>query len=385
MLTERIVRDAKPEQKTRILWDEKVTGLGLRITARGVKSFVLNYRVNGRERRITLARAGQVPLKIVRDRAAAQLLRVRDGEDPLERKEQPVMSAAVARFFEEFVPHRIELGRMTERTAADYRAQWARLSPKLGRMRVADVRRRHVEQAIAAGTKGTVTRNRLLALLSRLFTLFETWEYREQHNNPARGIEKAREEPRDRVLSGDELGRLAKALNQHEHQNPAAVAAIRVAALTGLRIGEILAIKWEHVDFEAGRLTLPQTKTGRRQHDLPAPALDVLRQLPRECEWTFTATGRAPCTYKNVNLHFQQACKAASIEGARLHDLRRTVMTRAAAAGIGVHVLRDLLGHRTAAMADRYIRSVGNPVREARELVGAEIAAAMAGEGGDRG
>ena len=61
MLTERIVRDAKPEQKTRILWDEKVTGLGLRITARGVKSFVLNYRVNGRERRITLARAGQVP------------------------------------------------------------------------------------------------------------------------------------------------------------------------------------------------------------------------------------------------------------------------------------------------------------------------------------
>ena len=324
-------------------------------------------------------------MKIVRDRAAAQLLRVRDGEDPLERKEQPVMSAAVARFFEEFVPHRIELGRMTEWTAADYRAQWARLSPKLGRMRVADVRRRHVEQAIAAGTKGTVTRNRLLALLSRLFTLFETWEYREQHNNPARGIEKAREEPRDRVLSGDELGRLAKALNQHEHQNPAAVAAIRVAALTGLRIGEILAIKWEHVDFEAGRLTLPQTKTGRRQHDLPAPALDVLRQLPRECEWTFTATGRAPCTYKNVNLHFQQACKAASIEGARLHDLRRTAMTRAAAAGIGVHVLRDLLGHRTAAMADRYIRSVDNPVREARELVGAEIAAAMAGEGGDRG
>ena len=60
-------------------------------------------------------------------------------------------------------------------------------------------------------------------------------------------------------------------------------------------------------------------------------------------------------------------------------------MTRAAAAGVGSHVLRDLLGHKTTAMADRYVRAVGNPVREAREQVGAEIAAAMAGEGGDRG
>ena len=56
-------------------------------------------------------------------------------------------------------------------------------------------------------------------------------------------------------------------------------------------------------------------------------------------------------------------------------------MTRAAMAGVGTHVLRDLLGHRTTAMADRYIRSVGNPVRAARELVGA-MAAMMQGKPG---
>ena len=49
-------------------------------------------------------------------------------------------------------------------------------------------------------------------------------------------------------------------------------------------------------------------------------------------------------------------------------------MTNAAAAGIGTHVLRDLLGHKTAAMADRYIRAVDNPVRDAREQVGATTA-----------
>ena len=55
-------------------------------------------------------------------------------------------------------------------------------------------------------------------------------------------------------------------------------------------------------------------------------------------------------------------------------------MTRAAAAGVGTHVLRDLLGHRTTAMADRYVTALGSPVRDAREAVGAEIAAALAGK-----
>ena len=70
---------------------------------------------------------------------------------------------------------------------------------------------------------------------------------------------------------------------------------------------------------------------------------------------------------------------AAGLADVRLHDLRRTVMvmTRAAAAGVSTHVLRDLLGHKTTAMADRYIRAVGDPVRAAREQVGAEMAALM--------
>ena len=58
-------------------------------------------------------------------------------------------------------------------------------------------------------------------------------------------------------------------------------------------------------------------------------------------------------------------------------------MTRAATAGVGTHVLRDLLGHKTTAMADRYIRAVGNPVRDAREQIGAAIAAMMQSETGE--
>ena len=163
--------------------------------------------------------------------------------------------------------------------------------------------------------------------------------------------------------------------------DPASVAAIRFAAVTGLRIGEVLAIRWADVDVEQARLTIPEGKTGRRQHDLPIPALDVFGGIHRiNDEWAFS-TGRSHVTYRHVRTVFAEAVRVAGLLDVRLHDLRRGVMTRAAAAGVGTHVLRDLLGHRTTVMADRYVRALGSPVREAREAIGAEIAAAMAREG----
>ena len=184
------------------------------------------------------------------------------------------------------------------------------------------------------------------------------------------------------MLAPSELAALAMALNELEAERPAPVAAIRLAAVTGLRIGEVVAIQWEHIDLETGRLTLPATKTGRRVHDLPAVALQILAGLPRINAWAFT-TGRNGLGYRLARCVFAEAAKAAGLSNVRLHDLRRTVMTSAAAAGIGTHVLRDLLGHKTTAMADRYIRAVGNPVRDAREQVGATMAAMMEGEQGE--
>lgn len=383
MLTERIVRDAQPGQKTRILWDSTVKGLGLRITPNGVKSYILNYRSSGRERRATLARASETSLKTARKVAGEQLVRIRSGEtDPLdqrkEAKEAPSMAEAMFRFFDSYAPDRIALGKMTARTAKEYRYQWEHyLAPKLARRKVAEVEPRHVEQAVARTR--TTTRNRLLALLSRCFTLFETWGMREQNNNPARGVERGLEEPRDRTLSATELAALARALDDAEAKRPAAVAAIRLAALTGLRIGEILGIRWEHVDIETGRLVLPETKTGRRIADMPPPALVVIESLPRFNQWMFT-TGRGPCTYRYIRCVFSEVCTAAGLCDVRLHDLRRSYMTQAAAIGANAFIVRDLLGHKSTAQADAYVRAAGSPIRETRAQVSSAIATAMKGE-----
>ena len=384
MLTQSAIRDAEPTGKTTFLWDTgRLSAFGVRIAPGGTKAYVVWVRSKGRKRLVTLARCSEIGLTEARRRAAAEMVAVRDGAPDLLTRRQEARQAAdvcelVDRFFSEYASRRIEIGRLSPRTVADYRKQARRyILPALGKLKVDEVKRRHVERMVDPLPK--VQRNRILALTSRLFTLAETWELRPQHSNPARGIERAREEPRDRTLKPDELARLSRALKDESERRPAAVTAIRVAALTGLRIGEVLAIRWEHLDFETGRLLLPATKTGRRHHDLPEPALLVLSELPRWSDWVFTTTGKAAITYRTARLCFALTAKAAGIKDVRLHDLRRTVMTRAAAAGVGLYVLRDLLGHKTTAMADRYVRAVGDPVRDARQRMGAEVAAMMDG------
>ena len=385
MLTERVIRDAKPGARPRLLWDEQVRGFGVRITPAGVKSYVLNYRVDGRERRLTVGRCAEMSLREARERAGRELVAIRAGEaDPLDRRREkrraPTVREGLDRFFGEWALERQRIGRLKAGTVREYRKHAGRyVDPVLGALKVASVTRRHVERMVDG--LPPIQRNRLLAFTSRLFRLFESWEWREQNANPARGIERARETSRDRTLAPSELRALSSALDSLADRHPASVAAIRFAAVTGLRIGEVLAIRWADVDVERARLTIPEGKGGRRQHDLPIPALEVLDGILRiNDEWAFS-TGRSHVTYRHVRTVFTEAVRVAGLVDVRLHDLRRGVMTRAAASGAGKHVLKEMLGHRTTAMADRYVIAAGLPVRNARELVGAEIAATMSGKG----
>ena len=391
MLTERRIRDAKPGPKTRILWDAQVKGLGVRITPAGAKSFILNYYVGGRERRATLARISEVALQAARERAGAELIRIRDGEaDPLQRRraarEAPTVNDALARFFGEYAPARMETGRLTEKTVTDYRKQARRyVGPQLGALQVAKVTRHDVEKFAAKMAKTPAQRNRTLAFLSRIFTLAEHWEWRPQRANPVRGIERAKEQARDRILAPSEFAALAEALDSAKTDYPFAVAAIRTAAMTGLRIGECLALRWEHVSFETARATLLRTKTGRRIVPLAAPVLDLLSRLPRinDNPYVFAGGRGAAVGYKLARRVFADACERAGLADVRLHDLRRSVATNLAASGLGAFAIRDMLGHASAVMANRYVQLAGDALTETAERAAAITTAAMAGKGGE--
>ncbi len=385
-LTERRLRDMKPGPKTRLEWDRELKGFGVRITSRGVKAFVLRYRVNGRERLATLARCSEITLREARERAGKELAKIRNGEaDPLARREEriaaPTVTEGFDRFFEEYAPRRIADGRMSERTLYDYRKQANRsVLPVLGKMKVAEVTRADIERTVAP--RAPVQRNRTLALLSRVFNLFETWEYRPQHSNPCRGIEKTREQPRDRVLAPSEIGALAESLQGIS--DPFVAAAIRFLMVTGWRSGEALALQWSHIDFERGEITLPTTKTGRDVRPVAGLALQVLTELHEVNANPFVFAGArgAAVGYRRLAVEFRRACQAAGIEDARLHDLRRSVATTAAANGVSVLMLRDLLGHKTTAMSNRYARRAGSALQETQDAVAERMAAMMGSNGG---
>ena len=391
-MTERIIRDAKPEPKPIILWDRQVSGLGCKVYPGGRKAFVLSYRAGGRKRLATLAQCSELSLRGARERAGAELVRIRHGEtDPLDRrreaKEAPTVNDLLDRFFDTYVPDRIAAGRMTETTATKYGNQADNyLRPALGKRRVTDVTRHHVERMAKRLARTPTLRNRVLAFASRVFTLAEHWEMRPQRTNPVRGVDRAKEQARDRVLAASELAALSAALGEREAASPFAVAAIRVAAMSGLRISECLSMRWEHVSFETGRVVLPVTKTGRRVVPLGAPVLDLLADLPRinGNPWVFAgARNGAPVTYKTVRDLFAAVCDGAGLEDVRLHDLRRSVATNLAAAGVNAYTLRDVLGHATLAMSNRYVRAAGDALTDATERAASMAAAAMAGEGGD--
>lgn len=389
MLSEKIIKNAEPKAKAFVLWDSKTKGFGCRIFPKGQKSYVIMYRVNGVRVMAKLSRVEDLKLEAARTLATQELLKVRQGDIDLSARRKavkllPTMKDLWAQFETEFVPDRISAGRMARRTFSDYRKQYRRhIEPDLGAVRVADVSRGAVEKLVRRLSHVPMQRNRTLALLSRLMNVAEQWEMRPQHTNPCRGVVRAKENIRDRILAPSEMQRLNVALIELEHAHPYEVAAINVAALTGLRISECLSFRWENLNFEMARVVLPTTKTGQRVIPLAGAVLDLLASLLRVNGSPFIFPSlyarRGPCavTYKSARNVFAAACDSAGLNNVRLHDLRRSLATYLAGAGVNAFVLRDVLGHSSITMSARYVQQASGALIDASESAAAYVAAAM--------
>jgi len=385
-LTERKIRETRPGPKPVILWDGVVKGLGVKVLPTGGKSYLIDYRAGGRQRRMVLARTSELSLKAARERAGAELAAIRlDGADPLERRVErraaPSVGETFERYLAEHAPRRIADNRLSERTVDDYRKQWKRLikaAPGFEKLKIAAVTRHDVEKAVAS--RAPVQRNRTLSMLSMFFNLAEAWELRPQHSNPTRHIERVKEVPRDRVLAPSEIQAIDAVLREGDHLF--ATACLRFLMLTGWRCSEARTLRWDFVNFETGEITLPKTKTGRDVRTVAALALQALADLPRVSGHDFVFAGQKgrPIGYTILRKTFAAACSKAGIDDARIHDMRRTVATTASAAGLSTFLLRDLLGHKTTAMADRYARRASSALQQAQDDAAARMQAMMRGE-----
>jgi integrase len=197
-------------------------------------------------------------------------------------------------------------------------------------------------------------------------------------SNPARGVETHRGEAKERVLSPGELARLGAALRKGEALRPAAVAALRLLTLTGLRREEACGLRWREIDWASGCLRLEMTKTGRSIRPIGKVAPELLSTLPRRGEWVFSnrdGSGRADLKSRIAALFDE-----GGLTDARSHDLRRKFGSLAADEGYGGATIAELLGHARRGMTARhYIRRPDTALITAADRVAQRIADALDG------
>lgn len=384
-LTDRFVRSQSgPQEAYSLHWDSDIKGFGLRVTAAGAKSFILNYRAGARGRRYTIGAYPDWSVAAAREEAKRLKREIDQGQDPMgERHKEraaPTMRDLADRYLEVHASKKRESSR---REDASMLKNF--VLPQLGAIRVAEVRHADIERLHRNISKRAPYRaNRTVALLSKMFSLAMKWEWRA--DNPARGVERNPEVKRDRYLSLDELQRLSNALANHSNQRSANV--IRFLLLTGARRGEVLSATWDQFDLETGIWTKPSAHTKQKKdHRVPlsAPALKLLSDMrAKEVHSTHVFPGRIPGEpIREIRKTWTSVCKQAGITNCRIHDLRHTYASILASAGMSLPVIGALLGHTQPNTTARYAHLFDDPLREATERVGRLVSAIESGNSGD--
>jgi integrase len=383
-LTDSLAKKAPlPPAGNWIIYDTEVAGFGLRCTAAGAKSLVLNYRTRGgKERRYTI---GAYPnWKVTAARKVAREIRRKlpDGFDPLGVIEAERGAKTVAgmctRFIEDHLPE------LRSKTAADYRSMIEHeILPAIGKLKLVEVKPDDIDglhRKISRGHGEHKARpyraNRVAALLSKMFNL-AVHRWRWLSVNPIRGLRRNQEAKRERYLVNGELQRLTEALATHEDQQAANI--VRLLLLTGARRSEVFAMRWADLDLTTGTWSKPASTTKQKKtHTAPlsAPARQLLAELSKSAEPNaeYVFPGRWGGHRTEIRQAWHDLCRAANIKGVRVHDLRHSYASQLASSGFSLPVIGALLGHSQPATTARYAHLFDEVTRQATERVGAVIA-----------
>jgi integrase len=341
-----------PATGSKVYYDGKdkggVPGFGVCVTATGHRSFVLSYWTrSGRQRRMTIGDCDNWTVGAARAKARDLKRQIEDGGDPLGTREAARKASTMKQLCDRFDAE--HLPRKRPITAMNYRLLLDRhIRPHFGaqckveEVTFADCDALH-RKITAQGSPYAA--NRTMAVVAKMFALAIKWNMIER--NPAVGIERNPESKRKRYLSGNELGRLTAALTAHADQDMANV--FRLLLLTGARRGEVLGMRWADIDLGTGVWTKPGSTTKQKSdHVVPlsAPVQQLLSEIrarqialqraavnsPVLGEFVFPGQGKTRHVV-SVEKSWWSLCKAAGIEGLRIHDLRHSFASQLASAG----------------------------------------------------
>ncbi len=383
-LTKRLIDSLQVDDKDLVFWDSELPGFGVRVLLSGVKSFVVQYRAEGRSRRLTIGRYGRLTLEQARKIARAKLGEVDQGKDPAEEKKRGRQALTMRELTARYLDEHAQAKKKPTSAFRDERLLERFILPALGSRKIKSITRADVAQLHhKIGQETPIQANRTLAVLSKMMTLAIRWGlYADE--NPCRHVERFKERKRERYLSQDELARLGTALNKALTEgkgNPSAINAIRLLIMTGARLGEVLGLRWEWIDWEHSCVRLPDSKTGAKVLPLGGPALEVLSNIPRAAGNPHVFPGqRLGAHLSDINATWRMVRKAAGLEGVRLHDLRHSFASVGAGAGVSLPVLGSLLGHSEPSTTQRYAHLADDPRQKAADKIAGLVAEAMSRE-----
>jgi integrase len=410
-LTLKTVRDFVATGKRYWIDDDALPGFRLQVSATGKKTYYIRLRTGGREHRqdniYKIGEAGVLTPDEARTRARNLLARYRMGDDPLAERRQRQQVPTVAELCTQYVDS--ICGKRKPKTIYDYTKLIDRhIGPVLGARKAdalepAQVIRWHS----AMGQVAPTTANRALGLLSTVYRWAHASGIIDESIRPTRSTTKYREVAKERYLTEDEIQRMWATLERAERvgipadpsrsalagkrlrgtgkrtrrisapigsvlrpANVYMVAAIRMLLLTGWREQEVLQLRWEHIDRARSLVDLPDTKTGRSTRQIGSTALEVLDALVKVegSAWVFPgADSKNPI--RDIKHLWQAVRHAAGLDDVRLHDLRHTFASAAAARGISLQVIGKLLGHKDLKSTARYAHLTDSVVRHAADLV----------------
>jgi integrase len=359
-----------PPGKTDALYfDDTVPGLALRVRAGGKKSWVFQYRIGNKQRRLAFGTASALTPHEARKRAAHLHAEVKLGRDPSGDKSKA--RARASETFGAILP--LFLARQEERLRPRAFVEVGRHlkhhAKRLHHLPLAEIARRDVAgvlTAVAAQLSGA-SANRVRSSLSAVFS----WCIREGllDSNPAAWTERREEVARTRLLTGDELREIWAALRDDAYGD-----IVRLLVLCGARREEIGGLRRSEVNLDKGLIVLPPERTkNHREFEivLSPPALAILKSRPRltwpdgsSCEFVFGRGVRGFSDWVGAKADLDQRIMAArkakpvdAMPAWTLHDIRRLVSTTLHdRLGVAPHVAESILGHvgHKSGVAGRY-------------------------------
>jgi integrase len=385
-LTKRFVESLEPDSlKDYVLWDTELTEFAIRVWPSGRKVYFVRYRTKeGIKRYKTLGQHGKITAEQARTKALQYFSRVQQGDDPAAEevtlRRAPTMAELADRYMRE---HSLVKKKPGSIRPDEYNLH-CHVLPALGSKKVVAVTRADIASLHHAMRATPGAANRVLSLLSKMFTLAEQWGLRPEGSNPVRHIQRYRERRFDRFLSAEELARLGEVLAEAERRQmeyASVIAAIRLLIFTGARLSEILELRWQQVDFDHTCLRLPDSKSGAKLIYLSPPALEVLYGIERHESNPYVIVGREPCSHLvNLRKPWSRLRARAGLSDVRIHDLRHSFASVGAALGLSLPIIGKMLGHNHAATTQRYAHLGADPIKDAVDKIGVTIAVALHGK-----